>query len=121
LQEHFTLLESTGGLKISFNAPTLPPLAAATEVAVYRITMEAITNVHRHSGATESQVSLRADRDVILEVLDNGCGLSARHHSGVGLSAMNERASELGGQCIIENRAGGGTRVFAMLPYRQES
>ena len=121
LQEHFTLLESTGGLNISFSAPTLPPLAAATEVAIYRIVMEAITNVHRHSGATESQVSLRTDKDVCLEVLDNGRGLSAKHHSGVGLSAMNERASELGGQCIIENRAGGGTRVFAMLPYRQES
>ena len=119
LREHFTSLESAGELQISFHASLPPTLTAATEVALYRIAMEAVTNVSRHSNATQCEVNLYVREQLYLEVVDNGDGIPENKRTGVGLSAMNERASELGGRCIIENNGSGGTRVMAILPLIQ--
>jgi hypothetical protein len=51
-----------------------------------------------------------------LEIKDDGIGVPADHHAGVGLNSMRERAEELGGECIIEALPGGGSRVWARLP-----
>ncbi|MFF2080312.1 sensor histidine kinase [Kitasatospora sp. NPDC058162] len=77
----------------------LPALSAAVEVAVYRISGEALNNVVRHSGATVARLSLHALSDrVTVEVADNGVGFAGcAATSGVGLRSMAERAEELGG------------------------
>jgi signal transduction histidine kinase len=95
-------------------------LPAAVEVAVYRITQEALTNVARHARARTCVVQLVVDDDVELEIVDDGVGISAERNAGVGLSSMNERASELGGNCIVESTREGGTRVLARLPLAKE-
>jgi signal transduction histidine kinase len=51
-----------------------------------------------------------------LEITDDGLGLPALRHIGVGLLSMRERAEELGGTCIVERHPAGGTRVLARLP-----
>jgi signal transduction histidine kinase len=51
-----------------------------------------------------------------VEIIDDGIGVPPDHHAGVGLRSMRERAAELGGTCVIEALAGGGTRVCARLP-----
>jgi nitrate/nitrite-specific signal transduction histidine kinase len=51
-----------------------------------------------------------------LEITDNGIGLPAQRHAGLGLVSMRERAEELSGTCIVEQNAVGGTRVIAHLP-----
>jgi signal transduction histidine kinase len=99
----------------------LPPLPAAVEVAAYRITMEALTNVVRHADATSCTVRLRAADGVGVgvEVVDDGVGLPATLVPGVGLSSMRQRAEEIGGTWTIEPADHGrGTRVSARLPVR---
>jgi signal transduction histidine kinase len=57
------------------------------------------------------------DAAVTVEVVDDGRGLAdVPGGAGVGLSSMRERAAEMGGECRVESRADGGTRVVARLP-----
>ena len=115
---------ASNGLVFSVEAPgKLPPLPAAVEVACYRIAQEAITNVVRHAGARSCRVRLSIDEveeGLELEVADDGTGLPEGYRAGVGMSSMAERAAELGGTCVVEENAEGGTRVLARLPLFAE-
>ncbi|MFJ6617705.1 histidine kinase [Kitasatospora sp. NPDC091335] len=98
----------------------LPALPAAVEVAVYRITAEALNNVLRHARASSATVVVRVDAGRLeLDVEDDGTG--AGHglpaQPGVGLRSMSERAAEIGGSCTVD-ALGHGTRVHAVLPRR---
>lgn len=112
-----------GGFRVVVDAPAqLPPLPAAVEVAAYRIAMEALTNVGRHAGARSCALRLgvvaQNGRGPALElaVVDDGRGVDPGAPAGVGLASMRERAAELGGSCVLEPVAVGGTRVVARLP-----
>jgi signal transduction histidine kinase len=96
-------------------------LPAAVEIAAYRITLEALANVMRHAQATmcTMRLSLSAEA-LILQILDDGVGLPANYHAGVGVSAMRERASELGGSFSIVSRPSGGAQVLVQLPLPKE-
>jgi signal transduction histidine kinase len=108
-------------LTIAVRAPDqLPPLPAAVEVAVYRIAQEALTNVARHAHAHDCQVRLTLGDVLQLEISDDGIGLPVVRQTGVGLTAMRERAAELGGTCVVELEPTGGTRVLAHLPILKE-
>jgi signal transduction histidine kinase len=110
-------------LRIEVEAPEpLSPLPAAVEVAAYRITQEALTNVVRHARARSCLVRLSVDeRRLCLEIIDDGVGLAVERRAGVGLASMRERATELGGTVLIETRAPGGTRLLASLPLSSRS
>ncbi|WP_454743592.1 PAS domain S-box protein [Cupriavidus necator] len=90
------------------------------EIGIYRIFQEAMTNVARHSKATEVTVSLdwAADR-VELEIADNGlgfevnCGASDGH---LGLLGMRERARELDGTLVLDPGPRSGARVRLGVP-----
>jgi signal transduction histidine kinase len=95
----------------------LPALPAAVEVAVYRITQEAITNVIRHAQAKQCNVSIATqDHHLDLTIVDDGTGYPNNFHFGVGLNSMRERAEELGGHIHFENQPDGGARVQVWLP-----
>jgi signal transduction histidine kinase len=107
----------TSDVQIDVEAPDdLPVLPAAVEVAIYRIAQEALTNVARHARARGCTVRLALDGDIRLEIADDGVGLPPALRSGVGLQSMRERAEELGGECRVEARPAGGTRVVVRLP-----
>ncbi|MDP8940761.1 MAG: GAF domain-containing sensor histidine kinase, partial [Actinomycetota bacterium] len=110
------------GLRVAVEAPEeLPPLPAAVEVAVYRIAQEALTNVVRHARAGECIVRLAAVKGWLkMEVSDNGIGIAKEPGIGVGLISMRERAAELGGSCLVESPAEGGTRLSVHLPLIEE-
>jgi signal transduction histidine kinase len=92
-------------------------LPAAVEVAAYRIAVAAMTNIARHAAASGCWVTLTlADQQLTVLVEDDGRGLPADFRPGIGVLSMRERAGELGGTCVIEQRSGGGTRVRATLP-----
>ncbi len=92
--------------------------------ALFRILQESLTNVARHSGATQVDIELhRDDGWVNLAVRDNGRGIRAAEVNdpySVGLLGMRERATLLGGQCEIGGHPGAGTAVTARLPFRPE-
>ena len=121
--EAYGMVEGTAslrkpGISLSFEAPEpFPGLPAATEVALYRIAQEALTNVARHAGAASCRVRLRAYEGALeLEVSDDGGGIGGEAGAGLGLVSMRERAEELGGTCEVSTPPGGGTRVVARLP-----
>jgi signal transduction histidine kinase len=109
-------------LRVSVEAhEDLPDLPAAVEVAVYRITQEALTNVVRHARARTCVVRLAVNDSVALELVDDGVGIPEERSAGVGLSSMRERAAELGGSCVVEPAQKGGTKVLVRLPLPKES
>src|SRR5215216_5633152 len=109
-------------LSVLVEAPEdLPKLPAAVEVAVYRITQEALVNVARHARARTCVVRLAVNEEVGLEIFDDGVGIPAERSAGVGLSSMRERATELGGSCAVETAPKGGTQVLVRLPMPKES
>jgi two-component system, NarL family, sensor kinase len=115
--------DGAAGVNIVLEVPSvLPKLPASVDVAAYRIICEALTNVTRHSSARSCAVRLWVDDDLHVEVVDDGIGIgvSALSDGGVGLSSMRERATELGGDCLVEADREGGTRVFATLPLPKE-
>ena len=94
----------------------MPPLPAAVEVAAFRIAQEALTNVVRHASARHAVVSITVGDALELQVRDDGCGLPDQHRSGVGLTSMRERTTELGGTLAMTRAPGGGTLLHARLP-----
>ena len=107
----------SASLAITCDLPEcLPPLPAAVEVAIYRITGEALTNVVRHAGARTCTVRLAVADRVELTISDDGRGLPADAATGVGLLSMRERAAELGGECAVISTPGAGTTVRVWLP-----
>ncbi len=105
------------GLIVTVESPaSLPSLAAAVEVAVFRISQEAITNVVRHTQATTCTIAIGVDECLTLTISDDGRGIPTDRRAGVGLISMRERAEELGGTYSIVSRAEGGTVVMARLP-----
>ena len=78
---------------------------------------EALNNASRHGGAKSCLVSLAVRGGVlVVEVIDDGRGLTEVFRSGVGLVSMRERAAELNGTCTVQNASWGGTIVRAHLP-----
>ncbi|MGZ8760950.1 MAG: sensor histidine kinase [Aeromicrobium sp.] len=96
-------------------AEPLPALPAATEVAAYRIVIEALTNIARHSSASNAQVAMAmADGWLSLTIADDGSN-DTGWEPGVGLASMRERAEELGGSLRVMARVDGST-IDARLP-----
>ncbi len=99
-------------------------VGADTQMILYRIVQEALTNVRKHAQAR--RVSLRVDRhdgELAVVVEDDGRGfdaaaLAARRVSdrGLGLTTMEERARMLGGSLAIASATGKGTRITLRVP-----
>ncbi|MET0694227.1 MAG: sensor histidine kinase [Propionibacteriaceae bacterium] len=121
------LLSALAGLATDFSkhsgahvrrgfAPGLPALVPDTELVVYRVAQEALTNAARHSGADTVDLSLsRQGESVALRIADNGHGVDDLTE-GAGIRGMRERAALVGGQLTIGPRMGGGTEVRLLVP-----
>jgi signal transduction histidine kinase len=92
------------------------------ETTLYRIVQEALTNAVKHAKA--SNVWIRAWREDFTQccsIRDDGAGFKTRRgqgspRKGLGLVAMRERVSAIGGTLQIESRPGHGTEVSIRLP-----
>jgi two-component system, NarL family, sensor histidine kinase UhpB len=102
------------GLSVSQNiGDALPALDPQSELVVYRVAQEALTNVARHSGSDHADFVLRArEQSVVMTVSDDGRGLSEPGRSGAGIRGMRERAALIGAELEIGSTpAGGGCQV----------
>ncbi|HEX7083109.1 MAG TPA: sensor histidine kinase [Gaiellaceae bacterium] len=98
-------------------APGLPLLDPETEVVVYRVAQEALTNAARHSGAREIVLSLEHDAEsVVLRVVDDGVGFEGAMREGGGLRGIRERALIVGGAAAIKPGPDGGAEVRLQVP-----
>ena len=104
----------------------LERLPVRTEVTLYRIAQEAITNIVRHSGASHASVILMRNlSDVLLLIEDDGIGFDLEDVEGNGLShlgliGMRERATLLGGEFIIESTRGNGVTIRVKISQEEE-
>lgn len=100
----------------------IPRLDDQTELVIYRVAQESLTNVVRHARAKRATVSLRAeDGNVVLRVTDDGRGMPDGVPSGtVGISGMRERALLAGGTLRITSEPGAGTEVRLTIPVDKE-
>jgi len=103
-------------VELGFELQTLP---SAVSENVYRILQEALTNVSRHSHASEVFVGLRvAPERITLTVRDSGQGfdLAALDSARLGILGMRERAELLGGMFALKSSPGKGTEVEVVIP-----
>ena len=122
ITEHF-------GLPVNLNyLSNDPPLPPEMRVVFFRIAQEAITNIIRHSGASQASIFLDVNaEEAYLRVDDNGQGFNVEKtlssaESGRpcwGLLGMIERASLIGGECTIQSEPGHGT--YVELRVRREA
>lgn len=102
-----------------------PP--AEVEIACFRATQEALTNVARHAEATHVRVTLdQQNGHLLLAIEDNGKGFDvdaararARTGSSVGLLGMEERVRLVGGSMTVVSRPATGTRIIATFPLTE--
>ena len=107
-------------LRADVTATGVEHLPAAIEVAAYRIAVEGLTNVVRHTDSPEAAVLMDVSGGTLaVEVTDVGTDVGS-WRPGVGLSSMRERAEELGGTLVAGGTDSGG-RVRAELPLTQPS
>jgi signal transduction histidine kinase len=93
--------------------------------ALFRIVQESLNNVGRHSHATHASILLRETDDRLeITVEDDGIGITAEQAAGstsFGLIGMRERVEGLGGELMVQGRAGKGTTVHVTIPLATKS
>jgi len=104
-----------------------PRLASQTEIAIFRIVQEALTNVGKHAAAGAVEISVAEVAGAIrVTVADDGCGFAAAappasgRTGGWGLAIMKERAVSIGGTLHVASEPGGGTRIAVEVGGRPE-
>jgi two-component system sensor histidine kinase DesK len=115
------LMLEASGIALEVVMPERLALPAPTEAALSLVLREAITNIHRHSRATEARVLItRNGQDFSMRITDNGCGGLAAHGNGV--SGMRERVRQVGGQLAIDSPAKQGTvlEIGVAVPHALE-
>lgn len=105
-------------LAIDLGGGEAEPNSTELEIALYRITQEALTNARKHGGAHHVQVQIQAyDRYVRLTVDDDGRGFDPDTQTdGFGLHSMREHAQLLGGTLQIKSTPGRGTQITVDFP-----
>lgn len=101
-----------------------PRLSDETELAIFRMVQECLTNVHRHSGSPTAFIKIELDgRKVVVRVQDRGKGMPMKRENGggsektgVGLGGMQERLKQIGGSLQIQSNHTG-TAVTATIPF----
>jgi signal transduction histidine kinase len=114
---------TTFELKSNLGSERLSP---AIETTFFRVAQEAVTNIQRHSQASQAFIELtRTDSDLTLVIHDNGVGLDtqsvqrkAAAGKSMGLTGMRERALLIGASIDIGNRADGHAQVQLFLPLK---
>jgi len=112
------------GIKVDLEiSPEFGRLPEDTELSLFRVVQESLTNIQRHSGSFTAKIELiREPERILLRVIDNGRGFPANKRNGtdplvtgVGISSMKERVKLIGGQLDIESN-GKGTAVQVAIP-----
>ncbi|HET6741211.1 MAG TPA: HAMP domain-containing sensor histidine kinase [Kribbella sp.] len=87
-----------------------------TELVLYRVAQESLTNVARHAGATRIELSLvREGAAVVLRIADDGRGVGPAHE-GAGIRGMRERALLIGAHLEVGDAPRAGTQITLRIP-----
>ena len=107
---------SDRGLGVEIDLPTRQP--DEVEGTAYFVVVEALTNIAKHSHASQANVAITRDDDWLrIEISDNGLG-GADLARGSGLSGLRDRIQALDGRLRVESPNGGGTCLIVEIPCR---
>ena len=109
-------------ISVSIQVKAARRLSSEIEQCLFRVTQEALSNIARHSQATQIEFEIIYDDDnVALSISDNGKGFDVTfvEDKGVGFRSMRERIQDLGGEFRIESSHGHGTRLTARCPINK--
>lgn len=118
------------GIEVKLALPEDQRFPESTELTLFRVLQESLTNILRHSGSKKAEVRLEiSGKEIILSVRDYGKGVAPERLEkfmktgtavGVGLGGMRERVRDLGGKLELQNE-GTGTTVKATLPFEPKA
>ena len=109
------------GVRCTFTAEgELDDLDEQTNITLYRLVQECLTNVAKHADATQVAVSvIRAAHELRFSFSDNGKGFDASQRGrGLGLVGLRERTEALAGQFELDSAPGRGVQVKAVIPAK---
>jgi signal transduction histidine kinase len=93
-------------------------ISEALKVTIYRLVQESLTNICKHSGASEVAIAIQKTTDQMqLTIQDNGKGFDLRDRpTGFGLQGMHERVVELSGELTIKSAPNQGCCIHTIFP-----
>ena len=100
----------------------VPALSPDSQLSLFRVLQESLTNVARHAEADKVEVELASEEvGVGLKVKDNGVGfvVGVQRTGHYGLASMHERVKKIGGDLRVESGPGGGTTVALRIPTEE--
>ncbi len=126
IRAHVSEFEQGAGIACRVRAvPSELEVSDPPATAIFRIIQEALTNVARHSGATECEIALeQRGSELRVSIGDNGVGAPAHQLSGeksLGIIGMKERAAALHGKLSVNSAPEGGVCVVAEIPVQHET
>ena len=110
---------SRDGWQVTLHVADIGSVPADIELALFRMTQEALQNVRRHAGLCRVWLNLVRDGAYVrLTIADDGCGFDPRQTPAArfGLAGMRERVALLGGTIDIQSRPGAGTTIVITIP-----
>ena len=119
--------ENRTGIRVTVDVPSdLMRLSPETEVTLFRVVQESLTNIHRYANSPTAIIRVNVDaEEMTLEIIDHGKGMEVNavapesfsaERPGVGIQGMRERMRQLSGRLEIVSVPNRGTRVIASLP-----
>jgi len=115
LRARLEAVEERAGIGVNFQVEGEGEICPMIEEGLYRIAREVLNNALKHAAAQNIDVNLTIGQDVVvLEIVDDGVGFNAdaaKESGGLGLEGMVERATQIGGELVLDSEPGHGTRV----------
>jgi signal transduction histidine kinase len=129
LRQHVARWSSIFGIPVDTQLEDVPVEMLDTRAAleVVRVTQEALTNIAKHAGATQVEVSLvHGGGRLVLCIVDDGCGMQkdagqASPVEHMGSVTMRHRIEALGGRFLLVSSPVAGVCISAMVPLNQAS
>jgi signal transduction histidine kinase len=114
-----------GNIKITHDIMNIDQLLPAdSQIILYRILQETLTNISKHSGAAQVSVAIKErDATIYFSVEDDGKGFNTENgviqdvkQKGLGLKSMDERVRMLGGSFCLWSQEGKGVKIAFSIP-----
>lgn len=118
LHHRLAAVEGRANIKARLLAAEDLSLSKDKEMALYYIAQEALNNVLRHAHAKSVLVTLKqGQRNVILEIRDDGCGFDPKEvdRTGLGLENIRERTAQIDGTLKIVSKPNHGTKIVVTV------
>ncbi len=117
--------EERTGIKCYLNfSPSTINIDSSLSITIFRVLQEALTNVARHSNATEVEINFKVTDDTLyMSIIDNGIGIrkdEIASPNSFGIIGIKERIRHHGGTVKIDTPEQGGTVIEIQAPLREE-